>query len=75
MELDLGQESSDFKERREVFLHEYQNLVDRYGCDFLSQPLYVPSGESNKWETVIDTRVMNVLAMPIKSPFEEYPKK
>jgi len=56
-----------FADRKKEFLEEYGKLREKYQCDVLSIPNYVPS-ERHTWELVITPEIMD-LAQPVPSTF------
>ena len=60
-------ETTDFQVRRKGFLEEYSELVTRYRCDFMSQPIFEPN--QGRWDIVVDSEVVDITEPLVKSPF------
>lgn len=66
------QTPNDFPERRESFLKEYKQLIDKYQCDFMSSPMLVPTpnGVWSMNEITFRVDVMDTKNAPTKSPLQ-----
>lgn len=58
---------SDFDTRKEGFLSEYSDLVSKYRCDFMSQPIFMPN--NGTWDLIVEPEVVDITEPPVKSPF------
>ena len=63
-----AQPTSDFDQRRESFVKEYGELVDKYKTDWASYPVYVPDGQGG-FRTLVQNTPVDITNQPKKSPF------
>lgn len=66
------EQKNDFPERREGFLKEYKQLIDKYQVDFLSTPVALPT-ERGSWsltEFGMRVDVMDTKNLPTPSPLQ-----
>lgn len=58
---------SDFDTRKQGFLDEYSDLVSKYRCDFMSQPIFMPN--KGKWDLIVEPEVVDITEPLVISPF------
>jgi len=56
-----------FEERKNEFVAEYGKLREKYQCDILSVPNFIPN-EKGTWDFMVTPQIMD-LAAPVPSNF------
>jgi L-rhamnose mutarotase len=65
---EVEKKQEDYKERHNLFIKEYGELVQKHGVDFASYPVFVPDGKGGFTITIQNTTV-ETKKHPVKSPF------
>lgn len=60
---------NDFISRRDEFLLEYKKLIDKFECDFISYPQYVPN-KTGTYDLRIVNDILDKKEKGVVSPFK-----